>query len=192
MLWDRLYVIGCLTISQHGSRSTRFPFNSYIWPISLCIKYLKHVQILRSWPLTGANFGAAMDSSGWCMPGVKWIFWYYACIWSLWICSLRDMCVRYFLRIVLPSCWPWTMLTLSGDIHLSPKHNQPPCTETHLSLHDDSLPVQTKVCLLRVIMLIFKGEVGLEWQDCQQAVTDEFLCIVTGCVFGNRCMSLDV
>ena len=39
---------------------------------------------------------------------------------------------------------------------------------------------------------IFKEEVGLGWQDCQQAVTDEFLCTMAGCVFGNRCMSLDV
>ena len=41
------------------------------------------------------------------------------------------------------SCWPWTMLTFfqtSNEIHLSPKHNQSPCTETHLSLRVDSLP----------------------------------------------------
>ena len=33
-------------------------------------------------------------------------------------------------------------------------------------------------------------EFGLGWQE--QAVTDEFLPTVTDCVFGNRCMSLDV
>ena len=40
------------------------------------------------------------------------------------------------------SCWPWTILTFSktyNEIHLSPKHNQPPCTETHLSLRVGSL-----------------------------------------------------
>ena len=30
--------------------------------------------------------------------------------------------------------------TTSNDIHLSPKHNWSPCTETHLSLRVDSLP----------------------------------------------------
>ena len=39
---------------------------------------------------------------------------------------------------------------------------------------------------------MFKEEVGLGGQDCQQAVTDELLCIVAGCFCGNRCMSLDV
>ena len=43
----------------------------------------------------------------------------------------------------------------------------------------------SKVC-------VFNEEFGLGWQDCQHAVTDEILCIVAGCVFGNRCMSLDV
>ena len=46
---------------------------------------------------------------------------------------------------------------------------------------------------LRVLeYLTFKEEFGLGWQDCQQAVTDEFLCIVAGCFSGNRCISLDV
>ena len=42
-----------------------------------------------------------------------------------------------------PSCWPWTTLTFfktSNNIHLSPKCNQPLCTETHLSLCVDVLP----------------------------------------------------
>ena len=26
------------------------------------------------------------------------------------------------------------------------------------------------------------GEFGLGWEDCQQALTDEFLCILVGCV----------
>ena len=30
-----------------------------------------------------------------------------------------------------------------------------------------------------------KGNYGLGREDCQQAVTDEFLCIVTGCVLGT-------
>ena len=30
----------------------------------------------------------------------------------------------------------------------------------------------------------FKEEFILGWQDCQLAVTDEFLCIVAGCVLG--------
>ena len=33
-----------------------------------------------------------------------------------------------------------TFFKTSNDIHLSPKHNQPPCTETHLSPIADSLP----------------------------------------------------
>ena len=37
-----------------------------------------------------------------------------------------------------------------------------------------------------------KEEFRLGWQDCQQAVTYEFLCIMSGCVFGNRCMPLNV
>ena len=36
MLWEQMYVIGCLTKSQHGSRSTRFPF-----------KPLTFIQIMR-------------------------------------------------------------------------------------------------------------------------------------------------
>ena len=30
VLWGQMYVIGCLNISQHGSRSTRFPFNPQV------------------------------------------------------------------------------------------------------------------------------------------------------------------
>ena len=61
----------------------------------------------------------------------------------------------------------------------------------------DSRCIKTNVCVplysaKGIDDVALKEEFGLEWQDCQQTVTDEFLCIVTGCVLGNRCMSLDV
>ena len=34
-------------------------------------------------------------------------------------------------------------------------------------------------------MYLLKGNFGLGREDCQQAVTDEFLCIVAGCVLGT-------
>ena len=34
-------------------------------------------------------------------------------------------------------------------------------------------------------LVCLKGNFGLGREDCQQAVTDEFLCIVAGCVWGT-------
>ena len=37
-------------------------------------------------------------------------------------------------------------------------------------------------------MFMLKGKFGLGWEDCQQAVKDEILCIVAGSVLGtNAC-----
>ena len=36
-----------------------------------------------------------------------------------------------------------------------------------------------------VCFKILKGNFGLGREDCQQAVTDEFLCMVAGCVLGT-------
>ena len=48
-------------------------------------------------------------------------------------------------------------------------------------------------CVFNVVSVGWNlEEFGLGWQDCQQAVTGEFLCIVAGCDFGNRWVSLDV
>ena len=64
-----------------------------------------------------------------------------------------------YAQFKVPSRWPWTMFTgkkkekkekkTSNDIHLSPKHNQPPCTQTHLPLRVQVIgsPGKTKMPL---------------------------------------------
>ena len=37
-----------------------------------------------------------------------------------------------------------------------------------------------------------KGDISLGQLDCQHSLIDEFLCMVTGCAWGNRCISLEL
>ena len=40
--------------------------------------------------------------------------------------------------------------------------------------------------------ICLKGDISLGQLDCQHSLIDEFLCMVTGCAWGNRYMSLEV
>ena len=71
---------------------------------------------------------------------------------------------------------------ISDDIHLFPKHNQPPCTETHLSLRVGSLPSPDQDShlskLFMFCILITLSEIKLLFKsrffDVKKAQKDQF------------------
>ena len=103
--------------------------------------------------------------------------------WSV----ISDQAMGYHIHAFIQSLrdfWLVDFFKTSNDIYLFPKHSQPPCTETHLSLHVEVLLAQSKIPLLKEVYVIisctywaaiFSGE---RWHIVIM-LTSSFICVST-------------